>query len=530
MFSSMYVGSTGVVAHSTMIQVISNNLANVSTIGYKSSRTLFEDLMYQQEPQGGSRTQTGAVSTAGQVGKGVKVADIKIDFSTGPLEGGSYVTDLAIGGSGFFRVEDSQARAFYTRAGAFRFDREGVLRDPHGNILQGYQIDPETGALGGVTNIVLPTSTELDANGRSVTVFRSDPRATENVTMITNLDSGSLDNSTNAANPFFALGLSWDGTSNPPLAENSYAYHNAIRVYDAEGNAHTLNVYFDRVRDDISGSSPGGTKVWEYVVGIDPDKDGRSIVDSGARGLISMGTLTFNAAGNLIDQTAWVMDPAASNAGNLSNWSLAAMSTLGYPMCDVIFLASGTAMPTQSIGIDFGISNSNATWSVSNATTAASVGSNVGNLPSMDAMPRGALYTTSYDGSSVTLSQNQDGYATGYLEYLKVDKHGVLSGFFSNDQTEALYKVAIYDFTNEFGLRREGGNYFSETLASGKAIEGQADEAGLGVVYQNTLEQSNVDMATEFANLILGQRGFQANTKVITTADAMIQTLSQLKR
>ncbi len=531
MFSSMYVGATGVVAHNSMIQVTSNNLANVSTIGYKSSRALFEDLMYQQAPAGGSRTQTGAVSTAGQLGMGVKLSDIMIDFTGGPLEGGSYVTDLAIGGQGFFRVVDSQARSYYTRAGAFRFDNQGVLRDPHGNILQGYEVDRATGVIGGVGDIILPTATETDSFGRTVTVIRSDPRATENVTMISNLDSGSVDYSSDPNNPFFSLGLQWDGSRNPPLSQDAYAYLSTIRIYDAEGNPHSLNVYFDPVRDFNSGLGPGGNKVWEYVVGIDPSEDGRALADSGARGLLAMGTLTFNTAGNLINQTAWTFNAGASNASNLSNWSLATLSALGYPQFDVSFLASGgAATATQAVGLYFGLSNASGTWSASNGTTAASIGSNASNLPSMQASPRGALYTTSYNSSSVTLNQQQDGYATGYLEYLMVNKYGVLAGHFSNGQTEAMYKVALYDFTNEYGLRREGGNLFSETRQSGAAIEGDADERGLGIIYQNTLEQSNVDMATEFAALILGQRGFQANTKIITTADSLIQTLTQLKR
>ena len=102
MFSSMYTGATGVVAHNTMIQVPSNNLANVSTIGFKSSRTLFEDLMYQQGPMGGVLNQDGTSAIQGQIGMGVRVSDIMVNFSQGPLEGGSAVTDLAIGGDGFF--------------------------------------------------------------------------------------------------------------------------------------------------------------------------------------------------------------------------------------------------------------------------------------------------------------------------------------------------------------------------------------------------------------------------------------------
>ncbi|EPR44704.1 flagellar hook-basal body protein [Desulfovibrio sp. X2] len=529
MFGSMYVGATGAVALSNSIQVTSNNLANVNTIGFKSSRTLFQDLMYQDQP-GGYKSDGGTVYGAGAVGKGVSIADIMTDFRNGPYEAGTNVTDLAIAGDGFFKVVDGQANAFYTRAGNFRFDKEGVLRLPSGMALQGYAMDQQTGATAGSTSdIHLPVVQET-INGQTVSVIRSLPQATGSVTMDTNLNSGSLDRSTDTSNPFFALAKAWDGTSSPPLADESFAYRSGIQVYDANGNAHTLNVYFDPASTGVGGLGAGGTRVWEYVVGVDPSEDGRSLVDSGAKGLLMAGTLTFNAAGNLTDQTAWIMDPSASSAGNLSMWHLASLSADGHPQFDASFLSSGAAAAQQAIALDFGIASDGTGWSTSNAATAAGIGSNASNLPSMNATPSGALATTSYSSSSVTLNQNQDGYAEGYLNYLTVDSKGVIAGHFTNGQTEGIYKLALYDFTNDYGLRHEGGNLFSATKESGAAIEGAAGEKGLGTVQQSTLEQSNVDMATEFANLIVNQRGFQANTKVITTADSLISTLEQVIR
>lgn len=528
MFSSMFVGATGAVAHNTMIQTIGHNLANVNTIGFKSTRTLFEDLMYENKPTGGGVSPGGAVFGAGQVGKGVRVSDIMTDYRQGSFEMGTFATDLAIGGKGFFRVVDDQGRAFYTRAGSFRFDNEGVLRDMNRFALQGVPIDRATGLpSGGSETIRLPMGEE-ERNGEIVNVYRSDPRATESMTVITNLDSGSPGRTHDPANPFFSLGLAWDGSLQPPLAESQYSYLNGIKIYDADGTARNVSIYFDPVRTGINQAGPGGTRYWEYVVAMDPAEDGRALVDSGARGLLMMGTLTFNAAGSVIDQTAYVLDPSASNASNLNYWSLATL-TGGHPTFEAVFRASGGgALAAQPVSLNFGLVSGD-DWSDPGALASA-VGSNAGNLPSMNASPQSALFTTSFASSSVTLTQNQDGYTTGYLNYLSVSTSGILTAYYSNGQKEGLYQVSLYNFPSEYGLRREGGNLFSETPNSGVAIEGVPGEDGLGTIAQSTLEQSNVDLAMEFAGLILGQRGFQANTKVITTADSIISTLTQMKR
>ena len=528
MFSSMFVGVTGAVAHNTMIQTIGHNLANVNTIGFKNTRALFEDLMYENTPTGGGVSPGGAVFGAGQVGKGVRVSDIMTDYRQGSFEMGTFATDLAIGGKGFFRVVDDQGRPFYTRAGSFRFDNQGVLRDMNRFALQGVPIDPATGLPGGGSQTIRLPMAEEERDGRIVNVYRSDPKATESMMIITNLDSGSPDRTHDPANPFFSLGLAWDGSSQPPLAESQYAYLNGTKIYDADGTVRNVTIYFDPVRSGINQSGPGGTRHWEYVVTVDPSEDGRALADPKAGGLLMMGTLTFNAAGNVVNQTAYVLDPSAPDSSNLDNWQLAPLVD-GRPAFDAVFRSSGGgALAPQSVNLNFGL-DSRDDWSDPGARASA-VGSNVGSLPSMNAVPQSALFTTSFASSSVTLTQNQDGSPVGYLNYLSVNLAGVLTAYYSNGQSEDLYQVSLYNFPSEYGLRREGGNLFSESPNSGAAIEGVPGQDGLGTIAQSTLEQSNVDLATEFANLILGQRGFQANTKVITTADSIISTLNQMKR
>jgi flagellar hook protein FlgE len=138
--------------------------------------------------------------------------------------------------------------------------------------------------------------------------------------------------------------------------------------------------------------------------------------------------------------------------------------------------------------------------------------------------------TTQYPISSTTNYQTQDGYPPGVLQSVSVSAEGILSGTYSNGQILDLYQITLANFNNANGLYKEGSNLYSETLASGVAYTNSPGEGGLGKISANSLEQSNVDLATEFVKMIIAQRGFQANSKVITTTDEILQELMTLKR
>ena len=189
------------------------------------------------------------------------------------------------------------------------------------------------------------------------------------------------------------------------------------------------------------------------------------------------------------------------------------------------------------IELNLGLRNQTTTFvTYGSHTTAGSFYELPPNGTTLDLMPRfeqperAALATTSYSTSSTTIFQAQDGYAPGFLQNVSVDRDGVLTGRYSNGQVLELYLVTLADFNNEWGLRRDGGNLFTETRESGPALTNRPNTAGLGSIVSNSLEQSNVDMATEFVNMITTQRGFQASSKVITTTDSMLNELIQLKR
>jgi len=530
--SSLYQGITGLQAHSQAISVIGNNLANVSTTGYKGSNIYFQDLISQD------------ISTAAgnsQLGLGVQVAAIYANFAQGAIETTTEATDLAIGGKGFFTVKQPNTdNNYYTRAGNFRFDADGYLVDTNGYRVQGWAMQKAS------TTSTSSTDYAIYGSPTDVLVsnFQSPASATTSVNMVTNLDPTSESKCDSNTDPYFAMFETWDAQADTPLASTSYGYSNTIKVYDSTGTSHVVTVYYDKV---TMNSNAGADTVWEYMVTCKPGEDGRTIggaqlKNSSAGGVLMIGTMTFRS-GQLVGQSAYTLKSNASgDMKDLGQWTLADFSTSGYPLATANFIqasnaSAATSVDATPIAMDFGIRSKTRTWTQANGTIASNASalstktSSAGWVPNMGTPAIGTLSTQSYDtGGFSTLFQKQDGYTAGYLQNVSVSQEGVLSGTFSNGQEMELYTLTLTSFTNQWGLRREGSNLFSETRESGSALTGTAKSAGKGSITSNALESSNVDMASEFVDLITSQRGFQANSKVITTADTLLGEVISMKR
>ena len=198
-------------------------------------------------------------------------------------------------------------------------------------------------------------------------------------------------------------------------------------------------------------------------------------------------------------------------------------------------------MPSN-IEINFGLRNKATSWTapggnlanlrdtIKGAADAAAAQGRLAAMNGMSAVETSALATTNYSTGSTTIFQAQDGYTAGFLQNISVDRDGVITGRYSNGQVLQLFAVTLATFNNNYALYREGGNLFSETRSSGPPITGLANTGGKGSIASNSLEQSNVDLATEFVKMISTEKGFQANSKTITTVDQMLTTLIQLKR
>lgn len=537
--SAMYTGISGLSAHGNKLSVISNNIANVSTMGFKSSTMNFEDLV--------SNHITTSAGLA-QMGCGTSISSLYSNFAQGSFAESDDNTDMAIEGDGFFVVRvPNSTQNYYTRAGNFRLNDNGDLVDTNGYVVQGWAVDnsvengnasaSEVRIIGSITDIKLEN-------------YQCEPSATSLMKMITQLDSDEVSYATDEDNPYFSLASLWDGTETTPLASETYAYSQTMTTYDANGSAHTVTVYFDKV----DTSNTGGRQVWEYVVTCVPDDDGRvingvDISETSAAGMLMMGTLSFDATGKVSSMSAYTLGDSSAltsdNTKDLSNWTLADFSNDGYVLCTANYLGESNASTTGSenatnIRIDFGLTNkaptggaSNSGWSSIAYSNASLIGNNISNinrLPSFANIDIDATATTSYSTSSSTLTMSQNGYSSGYLTSVSVDRDGVLTGTYSNGEEIDLYVIALATFNSDWALERAGGNLYSETKSSGAAITNTPGSGSSGTISGNYLETSNVDLSEEFVDLISTEKGFQANSKVITTADTLLSTVISMVR
>ncbi len=515
MMSSLYIGATGMKTHGEGLNTVGNNLANVNTVGYKQQSVIFDDLVRRDLVLG-----SPASEMYNQQGMGVAVGSVRTVFTDGGLETGSAVTDLAIIGKGFFQVSDGE-EIRYTRAGNFRFTADGYLQDPNGLTLSGIPLTDgvSSGLLEGI---------HIDFNDMAVTT--SPGKASSLMSATLNAGTWADRSSTDSANPYFNLAQQWNGAAvtggaaydanveraAPPLDSGSYTGSVPLTVYDASGTAHTLTLYLDGAPSSGSGS------VYEFVLTAAPEE----IVGAGGTpatgtGLLMAGTLHFSSAGELTNMSAFTL--SGTDPADLSSWTPAPL-TDGLPSFGVQF----AGQPAQTVALDLGVSSASGTWI--GATTAAGVGTDAGALPSLEGAALAAHAATAYSGDTKLKNYTQDGYAEGTMSNLEVTADGYVRATYSNGQNADLYSIPLFRCTNESGLRHEGNNLYSTTDACGVVEYGLAGTSNYGMIQSYQLETSNVDMASEMVNMILMQRGFQMNSKAVTTSDAMLQRALELKR
>lgn len=264
--SSLYAGTSGLSNTGNALQVTSNNISNINTLGFKKGSATFADTLYQT---------MGTNAGTSQVGLGMNVDNVAQVFTDGSLETTSNATDLAIGGDGFFVVSEFDSEeTYYTRAGNFSFDQDGALVTSEGYILQGWYVEGDTGdEYGAVTDLIL-------------TEFTSPPDDTEEITVITNLDADADPLSMVLSNIF-----EYDEEDGTTMDSDRYEYQTVVTVYDSLGSPHEVTVYYDKQSDTE----------WQYVITCDPDEDKRTLVaDTDSAGLLARGTISFSESSGKI--------------------------------------------------------------------------------------------------------------------------------------------------------------------------------------------------------------------------------------
>lgn len=437
MLSSLFTGVSGLNANGTALSVIGDNIANMNTVGFKSSRTSFGDVLSQT---------LGGAGGSSQVGRGVSVTSVDPLFSQGSFETSANSLDLAIEGSGFFMVNEGDTR-FFTRAGQFSIDKTGNIVNPDGLILQGYLADIN-GAISGTVGDLLIGSAQSPANRTATAAI-----------------SVNLDATATAPTVAFTLDGNGDLINDDPA---NYNNSTTITVYDSQGGAHDVTVYF--VKTDPTTTPNEWTAHYVYKDPANPDL----LLEAATTQVLS-----FDTDGTLINDV--------SGTG-------------------VDFNFGPTVVTPQSIAFNYG--------------------TGTGETPAGNGLDG----TTQFASNFAVTKLIQNGYASGFLKNVTVSQDGIITGIFTNGQTRPIGQLAVAKFIAPTALTKEGGNLYTQSFDSGQPIVGEAGTSGLGKVASNSLELSNVDLAEEFVRMITSQRGFQANSRVITTSDELLQELVNLKR
>ena len=411
MLRSMFSAISGLRAHQTKLDVTGNNIANVNTVGYKSSQTVFEDTLSQVMRNGSAPAEGTGGTNPAQVGLGVKVAGITTNFGQGSTQNTGRATDFMISGDGFF-VTRAGNENLYTRAGSFDYDGAGNLVTPDGGQLQGWMaVDGRVDANGPVGSLSIPFGQVMA------------PTPTRQGTV-----SGNLSTSSVAA----AVG--------PPAVEAT-AVQTQVTAYDSLGTAHQI-------------------------------------------------ALTFTKTG----ATTWSV--AASENG-------AAIGT-----AQTLNFSASTGLATGDTNFELGVTGAN--WP--------------------GAVDIDLSGVTQFGGKTGLAPSGVDGNAMGTLQSIALSGDGTIMGVYSNSLREPIGKLALATFANPGGLSKAGNTSYRVGDNSGQPVVGEAGTGGRGSLTAGALEMSNVDLAEEFTGLIVAQRGFQANSRVISSSDEILQDLVNLKR
>lgn len=488
MMMSMFSSVSGLRSHQTRMDVIGNNIANVNTVGFKASRSTFQEI-FSQTYEGASSPDldTGRGGTNPmQVGLGISVDAVDLQMTAGSVQRTDSPTDLSIEGEGFFIIRNGDEGAYtFSRAGNFTVDRLGNLVTSSGAGVQGWMKYENTdqGYVFDTQEEIKPINLYEDEYNLSKRIIAAQ-KSTEAVL------SGNLDSTNKPLNEVVAattaelFALASDtvdaaGTAATPDGIPDKDGKNVnpqfivpVNCYDELGNSYKVNLtmWKNRVYTGADvGEAPAPITSWYYTVngGTDAATEGTTA------GLPASGFLAFDARGKLVT---------------------------GFP-------AEADISPTIEI--------------IPNEATGAR---------SFEVMLDFKQLTMYADDSSVK-PLRVDGYPPGTLVTFSVGSDGILTGVYDNGRQQPLGRVGLAVFSNPAGLSKVGGNLFMSTSNSGEfTLASTPGSGGAGTLVPGTLEMSNVDLAKQFTEMIITQRGFQANSRVMTTSDEILQELTNMKR
>ena len=482
MMRSLYSGVSGLKNHQTRMDVVGNNISNVNTTGFKSGRVTFADTL-SQTLSGASLAADGKGGTnPKQIGLGSSVSAIDTLFTDGSVQSTGVNTDLCMSGNALFVVASDSGSAkdvYYTRNGNFKFDSSGCYVNSDGLKVQGWMAD-DSGTVtvnpANTDNIVIEAGKSMAAKATKDAVYTKNLDAAEPVitsiakTVVNAAGNATVTNVASSdvpdANTSLKLTFS-DGTTRTISGKTTVTY----KVGNSEPKATTATVYDSEgsAHDIIIMLEKTGANEWYASLNGIAGPTTKTITES------DNSTTTINLAAAKI--------PFKPDGSYNTNAGANGVMNLAY--------SNGNGAAAQQVTIDFS-------------------------------------GLTQYAGST-TAYCSADGNAAGTLKSVSVDSSGYITGTYTNglNKIEALVATAL--FNNPAGLVKMGNSLYKDSNNSGTKQYNSAGANG-STITPSALEMSNVDMASELTDMIVTQRGYQSNSKIITVSDELLETLINMKR
>lgn len=565
MLKSLFSAVSGMKAHQTKMDVIGNNIANVNTYGFKASRTSFQDVFYQtmNNATGGSAVSGG--TNASQVGSGAQIGSVDLDMSRSTLQMTDRGLDLAITGEGFFQVQDTDGNIYYTRAGALNIDNAGNLTDANGNIVLGVAGNPlGKGAASQKIQLYVPpvqptrgesveeihdvtfsiTSEKTTTDANVAFHFLLDPDLPDGADVVvheSDLTSSTITVRVNETAVFSSLEDFTDKMNRAIAQANN-------------GDTHPAgNFTIQAVPGDFL--FPAGGLTGAEVVGQNfAVKEGNVTFPAALRssgifgGMVPKSVSTnpmFDYNGNLTFDAKYVAEDA--DAGTLAEWQITATTDDGRTFTGAINSKSTAAKSVLLWEVDAdgnkvsdmniemahrGFNAITSAWKAANKDLELADGAAFNMVTGITAEASTVSRDIGLGSRTFKLTKGTEGGAqtTKDCTSVSVLANGVIEAIHPNLGRLQLGRIDLVNFENPAGLTEVGNSYFAQSDNSGAPQASQPGVGGAGALQAAALEMSNVDISSEFSDMIITQRGFQANSRIITTSDEMLNELVNMKR
>ncbi len=546
MMRSMYSAVSGLKTHQTKMDVIGNNISNVNTVAFKSSSVTFQDMLYQNTSGASGANATTGVGgvNAKQIGLGVTTGATNISItSAGAAETTGNPFDIRLTDSSttnFFIVNNGSENLF-TRSGSFYVDGSGNLcMTSTGYTVMGWQVDPNTDEIKKDTvsalrimkteNLTSPAEATTDATCGGI-IDKNDPDVTSDEGMVKNLNfydkqgyayTARFRIKSTGVDGEFSVELEsiLDSESKTIFPTDTTTDEEMAKVFGIKNDAATLATY-DEVKKGFYLDSTTG----KIYAGSSADAS-REITFNGTEFADASGNTyslkqVYGISDGMVEEITGGATPAVDANGVLTITGTSVSYTLKFSTADGSFDningMSAVTLNLQSSGLF-----ANGGLNFEDISIDFSTTKNANN---------GGKSTATMDSGNVDDEAIGKGKKLGALIGLSVNNNGEIYGTYDNGNTELLGQIAVAQFANASGLEKVGDNCYATTLNSGEfdgiGVEISADGSKMT---SGELEMSNVDLSTEFTQMITTQRGFQANSRVITTSDTLLEELVNLKR